>query len=437
MAHSQRLRVLLLAEQCNPEWPSLPIVAYKFALALGEICDVVVVTQVRNQPHIERASAAHPHVQFEFIDTEYVAAPLHKVASWLRGGNEVAWSTNMAMAYLPYLEFERQVWKRFGAELDQGSFDIVHRITPMSPALPSWMAGKARQPFVIGPLNGNLDWPAAFASEQRRERERLRRVREVYKVLPFSRRTWRNSDRVLAAFQHTVDDLGAVPSERIVMMAEVGYDDSIFYPPGHIDAAGTPPTADGPLTFLFVGRLVPYKLPEVAVRAFLESPSLRSEHTLRVVGDGPELERLQALVVNSGHGDRVVFEGRHDQAGVADYMRAGDVFVFPSIRELGAGVVVEAMASGMLSIVVDYGAPRDLIDPAWGVKVPMSDLEGLVVSVREAMEHAAAEAHSDRQLQQRRAAVQHARENYRWETKASRTVEIYHDVLTGRATNEG
>lgn len=433
MTSVRRLRVLILADQCNPEWPSLPVVGYKYALALSELCDVVLATQVRNEPNIRKL---HPEdtaaLTFSFIDTEYVARPMHRVARVLRGGPEVAWSTEMAMSYLPYIEFERQVWKRFRTALGAQAFDIVHRVTPMSPALPSWMAGRARQPFVIGPLNGNLDWPAAFSVEQQREREGLRRVRNVYKKLPFARRTWREADCVLAAFQHTVDDLTSVPAARIVMFPEVGYDELIFYPPAGLgDDEGTC-AGDASLTFLFAGRLVPYKLAEVAIRAFAGSPILVAGHRLRVVGDGPERERLEALVKVSGAGDSISLEGRLDQAGVAQAMRESDVFVFPSIRELGAGVVVEAMACGLLCVVVDYGGPADLVALERGRKVAMAPLDDLVLAFRTEMEDAAASAGGQAQLDVRRAAVSHVQQNFRWSIKAEQTVEIYRRLMDGR-----
>jgi hypothetical protein len=51
---SKRLRVLLLALDCNPEWPSLPVVGYKYAKALAERCDVVVATHSINRQNIEK-----------------------------------------------------------------------------------------------------------------------------------------------------------------------------------------------------------------------------------------------------------------------------------------------------------------------------------------------------------------------------------------------
>ncbi|EKE43256.1 hypothetical protein OCGS_2593 [Oceaniovalibus guishaninsula JLT2003] len=428
-----RRRILILASDCNPEWPSLPVVGYKYAVALSRVCDVVVATQVRNRPNILKlhpdAGEAVPGapLSFVFIDTEYIAAPLHRLSRVLRGGTDVAWSTGMIMAYPSYVEFERQVWKRFREALRGRSFDIVHRITPMSPTMPSYMAGRGGRPFVLGPLNGNLDWPKAFAAEQKRERESLRRLRALYRYMPFARRTFARSAAVLAAFRHTIDDLDAVPPDRIVMFPEVGYDDAIFHPPADTESAG-----EGPLRFLFAGRLVPYKLPEVAVRAFVGSPHL-GDAVLHVVGDGPELPRLQRMVEQAGAADRVIFEGRLDQAGVAEKMRGADVFVFPSIRELGAGVVVEAMACGMLCIVVDYGGPADLVAPDRGVKVPMAPLEDLVTSFRHRMEQAAERHGTPAERARRRAAADHARDRYLWARKADLTAEIYEAVLAGEA----
>lgn len=425
----QRLRVLLLAEQCNPEWPSLPIVGYKYACALSEFCDVVVATQIRNQPNLRKQRPEDTTaMRFEFIDTEYIARPMHRIAAFLRGNPEVAWSTGMMMSYLPYLEFERQTWKRFRGALTRREFDIVHRITPMSPTLPSWMAGRGPQPFVVGPLNGNLAWPRAFAAEQKREKEKLRALRNVSKYLPYSRRTWRRSDRVLAAFQHTSDDLTSVPADRLVSFPEVGYDESIFYPPAHLDDTSGEAAPQRRLTFLFVGRLVPYKLAEVAIRAFAGSTVLREGHVLRIVGDGPELARLQQMVVDLGAEGGITFEGRHDQAGVARIMRESDVFVFPSIRELGAGVVVEAMACGLLCLVVDYGGPADLVGPDRGVKVPMAPLEDLVLAFRSQMElRVRPDAHDDG-LALRRGAAAYAHDHFRWVHKAKLTEQIYRSL---------
>lgn len=417
-----RLRVLVLADSCNPQWPSLPVVGYKYARALGEICDVTVATQIRNRADVEAAGPTA--ARFAFIDTEYVAARMSRLSTFLRGGDQVAWSTNMMMAYLPYLEFERQAIRRFRDDLRAGRFDVVHRITPMSPTLPSYAAGRVPTPFVLGPLNGNLAWPEAYRAEQAREREGLRRLRDLYKILPFARGTYRNADAVLAAFAHTIDDLGLADPAKVVPMPEIGFDETLFHP-GEDKA---PYDGGGPCRFLFAGRLVPYKLPEAVVRAFATSEAM-APHRLRIVGDGPERPRLEAIAAEHGAQGRIAFEGRRSQAEVAQAMRESDCFVFPSIRELGAGVVIEAMASRMVLLVTDYGAPGDLCANGRGVRVPLRPLDALTRDYRAAMEAVVAEP--GRHAPMVEAAERYAVENFTWAAKASRTEAIYRTVLSG------
>jgi glycosyltransferase involved in cell wall biosynthesis len=417
-----RPRALLLAETCNPAWASLPVVGFKYARALAEFVNITIVTHIRNKNDFEANGELLDCTVF--IDTEWLARPMYKMANALRGGRQVAWSINLMMAYPPYVAFEWQALRRFRKELNVGAFDLVHRITPMSPTLPSYMSGRVRQPFIIGPLNGNLDWPAAFAAEQKREKEGLRKLRNAYKHLPFVRSSYRNADCVMAAFNHTIADMDAVEPGRIVSFPEVGFDPELFNDMGR----RAPFSGDGQKHFLYVGRMVPYKVPEVAIRAFLSSDTL-APHVLHMVGDGPELPRLQQIVHDAGGGDRVIFEGRKTQGEVAEFMRRSDAFVFPSIRELGAGVVVEAMASGNVCIVTDYGAPGDLVSHGRGIRVPLGTIDDLVAGYRAAMEDCLErpDAHAD----MARTARNYVFDAYTWEAKARYTAEIYDAVLAG------
>lgn len=417
-------RVLILAQDCNPDWPSLPVVGYKYARALAGVADVTVATHVRNRENIDRAGELGDRVVY--IDNEWIAAPMFKLAVWLRRGKEVAWTMNQIMAYLPNLVFERQILRQFKTELATGEFDIVHRVTPMSQTLPSYMAGKTKQPFVLGPLNGNLDWPPQFTAEQKRERERIRKIREAYRFLPYARSTQSKPDCLLASFQHTIDDLKATDPARIVSMPEVGVDRDLFH-----DTGRTPPfQGKGPFRFLYAGRLVPYKLPEVAVRAFISS-DLLTPHKLHVLGSGPEQERLQAMVAEAGAQDRVIFEGNKTQAEVADTMRQSDAFIFPSIRELGAGVVIEAMACGTVCFVANYGAPGALVGRDRGIRIDMDGVEGLVTRYREALETCVREPQRHSEMAAR--AVDYAVRYFDWDAKARYTAEIYEALLAGEA----
>jgi glycosyltransferase involved in cell wall biosynthesis len=415
---TNRLRVLILADDCNPEWPSLPVVAYKYARAIADYADAAVVTQIRNKPNLERTGLGRAKVIY--LDTENIAAPLNRLGNVL-GGRGVGWTTRIALAYPSYLYFEYMAWKRCRQELLAGNFDLVHRVSPMSPTTPSYFATVCPVPFLLGPVNGSLPWPEQFQSELAREREWLSLVRGLHKFLPFYRTTYKKAAAVLAAFDHTISDLSVANSARILNFPEVGIDPELF-------SLGQR-SQQSRKTILFAGRLVPYKLPEVLVRAFAASPILQ-QHRLVFVGDGPERPRLESLVAQHDLADCVELLGQQPQQIVGQLMQQADIFAFPSIRELGAGVVVEAMASGLACVVVDYGAPGTLIESSRGVKIPINNFERLVQDFTSELERLV--TNPDRIAQLGLAAHQHVMTYYRWDTKAQKTLEIYNWLLNSQ-----
>ncbi len=100
-------------------------------------------------------------------------------------------------------------------------------------------------------------------------------------------------------------------------------------------------------------------------------------------------------------------------------LRSADVFVFPSLRDNGAGVVFEALATGAVPVVADFGGPGDIVHPEVGYKVPLTNESEIVAQ----MEKILAELAHNRDLleQLRRQGMSYARECLTWDAKAQAT----------------
>lgn len=188
-------RVLLISESANPEWASMPLWGWSLPRALAQIIDAHLVTHVRNREAILRAGTIEGR-EFSTIDNEYAASPLYKLGYSLSGGAGKGWTTVMAFGALAYYSFEHEVWRQFGDRIKAGEFDLVHRLTPKSPTIPSPIAKRLAAvgtPFIIGPLGGGLPWPKGFRDRQHDEKEWLTYVRGLYKLLPGYRSTRRDA----------------------------------------------------------------------------------------------------------------------------------------------------------------------------------------------------------------------------------------------------
>ena len=103
------------------------------------------------------------------------------------------------------------------------------------------------------------------------------------------------------------------------------------------------------------------------------------------------------------------------------------MFAFPSIREFGGGVVLEAMAVGLAPLVVDYGGPGELLTSDSGVAIPIGTREQVIARTRERLTELANDPARIDQLAAR--ALERVGEEFTWPRKAERMARVYDWVL--------
>ncbi len=412
-------RVLVLAEAANPEWASVPLEGWSLAKALAGVVDAHVVTQVRNREAIERAGWREGR-EFTAIDSEAIARPVFRFGEALRRATGLGWTTTTALESIPYYWFERLVWRRFGRELRAGRWDVVHRVTPLSPTIPSTIVGRCRAagvPFVWGPMNGGVAWPREFTGVRRAEGEWLSYVRGAHRLLPGYGSSRARAAALVAGSRATWDQIER-HHDRTVYIPENGVDPARFP-----EAPGPRP---GPLRVGFVGRLVPYKGADMLVEA--AAPHVREGRmVLDIVGDGPQRAALERIVAAAGVAGGVALHGwvPHDQ--VQALLARCHLLGFPSVREFGGAVVLEAMALGVVPVVVDYAGPGEHVTGSTGFRIPLGSRGEIVERLRRVLGDVAARPAQLAPLAG--AARERVRSLYTWDAKARQLLEVYRWVL--------
>ncbi|MBN1760254.1 MAG: glycosyltransferase family 4 protein [Chitinispirillaceae bacterium] len=133
-----------------------------------------------------------------------------------------------------------------------------------------------------------------------------------------------------------------------------------------------------PFTFLFAGRICTQKNLGVLIKAFAACRSRCDDLKLLMVGEGPELLRLQRLAFSLSLENEVVWEGWCSKETLRDYYRSSACFVSPSTNEGMSNTLLEAMACGLPILAGDCPANREIVlDGRCGYLVASGDVERL------------------------------------------------------------
>jgi glycosyltransferase involved in cell wall biosynthesis len=126
---------------------------------------------------------------------------------------------------------------------------------------------------------------------------------------------------------------------------------------------------------IYVGRLSPEKGLPGLLRGFALTARSSPDAMLVLVGDGPQRAELESLAGQLQLGpDRIRFIGRVNITEVPFWLRSSDLFALTSPSEGFSCALLEAMATGLASVVSDIPANRQLIDPGiHGLTVPFGD----------------------------------------------------------------
>jgi glycosyltransferase involved in cell wall biosynthesis len=341
-------RILLSAYACEPGRGSEPGVGWSWATELArQGHEVTVVTRAVNRPTIEL------HIQWLPNPINFI---YYDLPAWLQrvrrfpGGKQ--------LYYVLWQWFAARMMRRCFPRLP---FDVVQHVTYVSVRYPSFM-GSLGIPFYFGPVSGGEAVPPALrsgfpAGEQCREILRELSNRWV-RIDPLMRRTFQQASRILV----TRDTLPLLPRDvrhKATQTLAVGV-------PRDFPRHAKPAHRNSGFRLLYVGRLLDWKGVDIALHAVSLARQRCPHVTITIVGAGPAERRLHTLGRELGLNGAVHWAGWEPQSQLPSYYQNSDVFIFPSLRDSGGMVVLEALAFGVPVLCTDLGGPGLIVNQSCG-----------------------------------------------------------------------
>ena len=263
--------------------------------------------------------------------------------------------------------------RQLGAVIDGFRPDVVHTHTAKAGFLGRLAAAARRpRPIIVHTYHGH--------------------VLEGY-FGPLKTGLYRNLERVLARASDqlvgvsgaTIDDLvrlRVAPREWFVKIP-LGLTLDPYLGAGRAD--GEPVRrelglADDDILVSSVGRLVPIKRMDVAIRAVAIARGEGERVVLAIVGDGDERPALERLADELGVAASVRFLGfRSDTPAIA---AATDIALLTSDNEGTPVALIEAAAAGRPAVATNVGGVADVVTPDAGLLVPAGDAEVAAIALR-------------------------------------------------------
>lgn len=177
------------------------------------------------------------------------------------------------------------------------------------------------------------------------------------KVILNQKSFYNQCNKIYIPSESIVDELIDIGIERTrIKIWKRGIDTKLFSPIKKNLGLIATLTGNNYPTILFASRLVWEKNLETLFRIYDCLQTKNLPHNFIIAGDGVARNFCENRMQKS------IFIGKVDHAVLAELYASSDVFLFPSVSESYGNVVIEAMASGLPSVIADGGGSKDFIE---------------------------------------------------------------------------
>jgi glycosyltransferase involved in cell wall biosynthesis len=377
---------------------------------LARFHQVHVLTYAKNKSQIEEKLIQNPvpNVRFYYLDIPWLNF-LQKMG----GGIQIYAYFWQIKAYF--------VAKHLHA---QHQFDAFHHITYANDWMASFIGALLPLPYVRGPGGGAHKIPKAFLADYSlwaRFKEYFRSFGQwVFRHDPFFIMGQSRAKAILVCNREAFDAIPKKWQGKVKFFPVNGISEQDLHElyPNH-----------STFTFITAGKLLKLKNFPLAIEAFAQFRKKKQAGELVIIGTGPELENLKQLAKNLDIESYVTFKPWMPHELLLQEISAGDVFVFPSLRDGGGAVVIEAMAQAKPIICFDLAGPGFHVTPECGIKIQPTNPEKSVADMAFAMER----LYDDEKLREHmgEASYERASTMYTWNHLGNSLETIYEQARIG------
>ncbi|MBN4073456.1 glycosyltransferase family 4 protein [Mariprofundus ferrooxydans] len=412
------MKIIIVAEnasECFGGEAIIPLHYFRLLTQRGH--DVWLVTHSRVRSELEKTLSPELLRYVHFMPDTWMHKLLFYVGEWLPHRLNV-----MTVEAIMFLISELFVRKYIRQKIVDEDVDVVHQPYPVASKRPT-MIYDVGVPVVIGPMNGDMNFPSGFTDMESRFEQffvRLLRYSSDFanRVIPGKKR----AAALIVANQRTMNALPVCSSSHVYVMSENGVNISCQdkLSKNKSDRISAHPE------FVYLGRLIDWKNVETLIQA-LAIVLTKTDAYLTIIGDGTERNKIESIVAETGLEEHVHFLGFLPQAEALPRLRKSIALLLPSLYECGGAVVLEAMANETPVIATNWGGPSDYLNEKSGILIHPESEEQMINDFAKAMLSLIENPELCRSMGQEGRKI--VERDFSWEKKIDMIESIYQEAI--------
>jgi glycosyltransferase involved in cell wall biosynthesis len=400
---------------CPPDRPGFrggeDVLGWNMLVQIARNHQVWALTNADDRMGIEQALNHEPinNLHFCFVSLPSFLRPLLRI----QGGHQFYYYLWQLKAYMAARKLHKET-----------RFDLFHHITYANDWMPSFIGALLPVKYIRGPGGGAHRTPRGFESEYTFKGRIWEKVRSVSQwIFRHDPTFYLGQARASALLLCNKESISQVPKKwshktHPFPVNGVSSDDLT-------QRRESPKNSDN-FRVLTAGSLIRVKGIGLAIKAFQQFHLSHGSSEFIIVGSGPEESHLRSLVHQLGLEEQIHFVQAMPRRKLLAEMSGCDAFLFPSLRDGGGAVVIEAMAMGKPVVCLDTGGPAMHINDDCGHKVPVESPTQAISELADAL----GILYEDPTLKYKQglAAAERALDLYHWDRLGNRLMGIYDQV---------
>lgn len=329
------LNILINAYAVSPNWGSEPGMGWNWIINIAKYCNVYVITEGEWKDEIIEAVKCLPqrdnlHFYFNPVDPKI---------------RRICWNQGDWRFYWYYRRWQKKTLEIAREIIANNKIDVIHQLNMIGFREPGYLWKIKDIPLVWGPVGGMNSISSVYRDGLSMRQQVFIIIKNIISDLQLRIhprvRKMINHSYMIGAVKSVADKMTKYYNKTIPLINETG-----TYIENQTEQFINN-YSSGKLNVLWVGRLIPTKRLDIALKSIAYTNNTDIRLTVCGVGSEETEEKYKSLIRQLGIEGQVDWKGKVEHSKILDIMRESNLFFMTSIADATSTVIVEAISVGL------------------------------------------------------------------------------------------